>query len=52
MNDSQPVFAQLVEIIENDILNGVYTENELIIRGRTFVQKTGDRDMCRRRRKG
>ena len=31
MNDSQPVFLQLMEIIENDIVTGVYQVDELII---------------------
>lgn len=31
MNDSQPVFIQIQTIIENDILNGTYTVDDLII---------------------
>lgn len=31
MNDSQPVFMQLQTIIENEIINGTYTVDELII---------------------
>jgi DNA-binding transcriptional regulator YhcF (GntR family) len=31
VNDSQPVFIQIQTIIENDILNGTYTVDDLII---------------------
>lgn len=31
MNDSQPVFLQIIEIIENDIITQVYHPNDLII---------------------
>lgn len=31
MNDSQPVFMQIMETIENDIITGVYQTNDLII---------------------
>ena len=31
MNDSQPVFQQIMEIIENDIITGVYKTDDLII---------------------
>lgn len=31
MNDSQPVFIQIMEIIENDIITGVYQIDDLII---------------------
>lgn len=31
MNDSQPVFMQIQVIIENDIINGTYTVDDLII---------------------
>ena len=31
MNDSQPVFAQIMEIIENDIITGAYRVDDLII---------------------
>lgn len=31
MNDSQPIFAQIMDIIENDIINGVYQVNDIII---------------------
>ena len=31
MNDSMPVFAQIMEIIESDIITGVYKEDDLII---------------------
>ena len=31
MNESQPVFAQIIEIIENDIITGVYKTDDLII---------------------
>jgi DNA-binding transcriptional regulator YhcF (GntR family) len=31
LNDSQPVFAQIMEIVENDIINGVYQMNDIII---------------------
>ena len=31
MDDSRPVFAQLMEIIENDIITGVYAVDDLII---------------------
>ena len=31
MNDSQPVFMQIMEIIENDIITGVYQIDDLII---------------------
>ena len=31
MNDSQPVFQQIMEIIESDIITGVYQTDELII---------------------
>jgi len=31
MDDSQPIFMQIMEIIETDILRGVYTTDDLII---------------------
>ena len=31
MNDSQPVFMQIMEIIENDIVTGAYKADDLII---------------------
>ena len=31
MNDSQPVFIQIMDIIENDIITGVYKTDDLII---------------------
>ena len=31
MNDSKPVFAQIIEIIESDIITGVYETDDLII---------------------
>ena len=31
MNDSQPVFAQIMEIIESDIITGAYKIDDLII---------------------
>ena len=31
MNDSQPVFLQIMDIIENDIITGVYKTDDLII---------------------
>ena len=31
MNDSQPVFMQIMEIIESDIITGVYKTGDLII---------------------
>ena len=31
MNESQPVFQQIMEIIESDIISGVYQVDELII---------------------
>jgi len=31
LNESQPVFAQIIEIIENDIITGVYKTDDLII---------------------
>ena len=31
MNDSRPVFAQIIEIIESDIITGVYKTDDLII---------------------
>ena len=31
MNDSQPVFMQIMEIIENDIITGIYQIDDLII---------------------
>ena len=31
MNDSQPVFMQIIEIIESDIITGVYQTDDLII---------------------
>ena len=31
MNDSQPVFMQIMEIIENDIVTGAYKTGDLII---------------------
>ena len=31
MNDSQPVFMQIMEIIENDIITGAYKTDDLII---------------------
>ena len=31
MNDSQPVFAQIMEMIDNDIIMGVYQVDDLII---------------------
>lgn len=31
MNDSQPVYIQIMEIIENDIIMGVYQADDLII---------------------
>lgn len=31
MNDSQPVFLQIMETIENDIITGVYQTDDLII---------------------
>ena len=31
MNDSQPVFMQIMEIIENDIVTGAYKTDDLII---------------------
>ena len=31
MNDSRPVFAQIMEIIENDIITGAYKTDEMII---------------------
>ena len=31
MNDSQPIFQQIIEIIESDIITGVYQTDDLII---------------------
>jgi DNA-binding transcriptional regulator YhcF (GntR family) len=31
VNDSQPIFTQIMEIIENDIVTGVYQTDDLII---------------------
>jgi len=31
LNDSQPVFLQIMDIIENDIITGVYKTDDLII---------------------
>jgi DNA-binding transcriptional regulator YhcF (GntR family) len=31
MNDSQPVFLQIIELIESDIITGVYKTDDLII---------------------
>ena len=31
MNESRPVFVQIMEIIENDIITGVYETDDLII---------------------
>lgn len=31
LNESQPVFMQIMEIIENDIITGVYQTDDLII---------------------
>ena len=31
MNDSQPIYIQIMEIIENDIITGVYQTDGLII---------------------
>ena len=31
MNDSQPIFQQIMEIIESDIITGVYQTDDLII---------------------
>ena len=31
MNDSQPVFQQIIEMIESDIITGVYQTDDLII---------------------
>ena len=31
MNDSQPIFQQIIEIIESDIITGVYKTDDLII---------------------
>lgn len=31
MNESQPIFIQIMEMIENDIINGVYQTDDLII---------------------
>ena len=31
MNDSQPVFQQIMELIESDIITGVYQTDDLII---------------------
>ncbi len=31
MNDGQPVFMQIIERIENDIITGIYKTDELII---------------------
>ena len=31
MNDSQPIFTQIMEIIESDIITGVYKTDDLII---------------------
>ncbi|MDR2547803.1 MAG: GntR family transcriptional regulator [Lachnospiraceae bacterium] len=31
MNDSLPVFQQIIELIENDIITGVYQTDDLII---------------------
>jgi DNA-binding transcriptional regulator YhcF (GntR family) len=31
LNDSQPIFQKIMEIIENDIITGVYQADELII---------------------
>ena len=31
MNDNQPIFQQIMEIIESDIITGTYQTNELII---------------------
>ena len=31
LNDSQPIFQQIMEIIESDIITGTYQTNELII---------------------
>ena len=31
MNDSQPVFLQIMEVIESDIITGVYRTDDLII---------------------
>ena len=31
MNDSQPIFQQIIELIESDIITGVYQTDDLII---------------------
>ena len=31
MNDSQPIFQQIIEMIESDIITGVYRTDDLII---------------------
>lgn len=31
MNDTQPIYKQIMEIIENDIINGTYQANDIII---------------------
>ncbi|MCL1983544.1 MAG: GntR family transcriptional regulator [Clostridiales bacterium] len=31
MNDSQPIFQQIIEMIESDIITGVYKTDDLII---------------------
>ena len=31
MNDSQPIFQQIMELIENDIITGIYRTDDLII---------------------
>ena len=31
MDDSQPVFIQIMEIIENDIISGAYTVDDIIV---------------------
>lgn len=31
MNDSQPIFQQIIEMIESDIITGVYETDDLII---------------------
>lgn len=31
MNDDKPIYLQIMEIIEDDIISGVYTSNDIII---------------------
>jgi len=31
LNDSQPIFQQIMELIENDIITGIYRTDDLII---------------------